>query len=117
MLLCWVRQPVQAEEGPTPPGPSRARPAPEDGEEGWLWEVPRGCQPRRPVLATEKQQAESQEHLKNDKRRRGRRRRLSSRGQGCPVGAAETAPQGGPAGPLHPSLLVPLAAATKPLVL
>lgn len=31
---------------------------------GWLWEVPRGCQPRRPVLATEKQQAESQEHFK-----------------------------------------------------
>lgn len=98
-------------------GPGEEGPAPEDGEEGWLWEVPRGCQPRRPVLATEKQQAESQEHLKNDKRRQGRRRRLSGRGQGCPVGAAETAPQGGPAGPLHPSLLVPLAAATKPLVL
>lgn len=65
MLLCWVRQLVRAEVDPTSPGPSRAwaPAAPDDGKEG-LWEVPRGCQPRCPVLATEKQQAESQEHLK-----------------------------------------------------
>lgn len=46
-------------------------PAPDDSEEGMALGSASWVSARHPVLATEKQQVESQEHLKNDKRRQG----------------------------------------------